>query len=173
MYKRIIFISFISRSKSCNQKSKSCVVSLCSVNKLLRLLHFVSVLTKKFWINWREDTARTHHIFGHSASGCQNFMRVNKYFVGMCYFSATQVHSELYCTYLFTVSESVINPPSTKWSNQTSEKTNRIKDLQTYTDIHRQTDKHTDIQTVRKYTKTGRQTDVLKDKCVHIHTYST
>ncbi len=24
-----------------------------------------------FWINWREYTARTHHIFSHSASGRQ------------------------------------------------------------------------------------------------------
>jgi hypothetical protein len=74
-------------------------------------------------------------------------MRVKKYFFGLCYFSATHVHSELYCTYLYL--KSVINPPSTKWSNQTSEKTNRIKDLQTYTDIHQQTDKQTDIHTDR------------------------
>jgi hypothetical protein len=59
MYKSLIFIILISRSKKVKTKMLTCVWSLCSANKLLRLLHFVSVLTYKFWISWRGGTART------------------------------------------------------------------------------------------------------------------
>ncbi len=48
MYNSLIFINFISRSKKWNQKSKSCISRLFTVNKLLRLWHFVSVLNLKF-----------------------------------------------------------------------------------------------------------------------------
>ncbi len=48
MYNSLIFINFISRSKKWNQKSKSCIKRLFSVNKLLRLRYFVSVLNLKF-----------------------------------------------------------------------------------------------------------------------------
>ncbi len=48
LYKGIIFINFLSRSKKLKQKCKSCVWSICtlysSVHKLLRLWHFVRVL---------------------------------------------------------------------------------------------------------------------------------
>jgi hypothetical protein len=48
MYNSLIFINFISRSKKWNQKSKSCIKRLFTVNKLLRLWYFVSVLNLKF-----------------------------------------------------------------------------------------------------------------------------
>ncbi len=59
MYKSIIFIILISRSKKVKPKMLTCVWRLCSASKLLRLWHFVSVLTYKFWISWRGGTART------------------------------------------------------------------------------------------------------------------
>jgi hypothetical protein len=51
MYKSLIFIILISRSKKVKPKMLTCVLSLWSANKLLRLCHFVSVLTYKFWIS--------------------------------------------------------------------------------------------------------------------------
>jgi hypothetical protein len=48
MYNSLIFINFISRSKNWNQKSKICIKPLFTVNKLLRLWYFVSVLNLKF-----------------------------------------------------------------------------------------------------------------------------
>ncbi len=48
MYNSLIFINFISRSKRWNQKSKSCIKRLFTVNELLRLWYFVSVLNLKF-----------------------------------------------------------------------------------------------------------------------------
>jgi hypothetical protein len=48
MYNSLIFINFISRSKKVKPKMLSCVWSLCSANKLLRLWHFVSVHNLKF-----------------------------------------------------------------------------------------------------------------------------
>jgi hypothetical protein len=48
MYNRLIFINFISRSKKVKPKSKSCIKHLFTVNKLLRLWYFVSVLNLKF-----------------------------------------------------------------------------------------------------------------------------
>jgi hypothetical protein len=48
MYNSLIFINFISRSKKWNQKSKSCIKRLYTVNKPLRLWYFVSVLNLKF-----------------------------------------------------------------------------------------------------------------------------
>ncbi len=44
----IIFINLISRSKKVKPKMLTCVWSLCSATKLLRLWHFVSVLNLKF-----------------------------------------------------------------------------------------------------------------------------
>ena len=71
MYKNIIFINLISRSKKVKPKMLTCVWSLCSGKKLLKLWHFVSVLTYKFWISWREGTERTLLFSGHSSSGRQ------------------------------------------------------------------------------------------------------
>ena len=48
MYNSLIFINFISRSKKVKPKSKSCRKHLFTVNKLLRLWYFVSVLNLKF-----------------------------------------------------------------------------------------------------------------------------
>jgi hypothetical protein len=48
MYNSLIFINFISRSKKVKPKSKSCIKHLFTVNKLLRLWYFVSVLNLKF-----------------------------------------------------------------------------------------------------------------------------
>jgi hypothetical protein len=67
--KRALSSSILSADlKSWNQKSKSWAWSLCSVSELLRLWNFVSF---QFLVSWREGTARTHHIFGHSAAGSQ------------------------------------------------------------------------------------------------------
>ncbi len=41
MYNSLIFINFISRSKKVKPKMLTCVWSLCSANKLLRLWHFL------------------------------------------------------------------------------------------------------------------------------------
>ncbi len=41
------------------QKMFSCLWSLWRVNKLLKLWHFVSVLTYNFWISCREGAAKT------------------------------------------------------------------------------------------------------------------
>ena len=49
----------------------TCVWSLCSANKLLRHWHFLVSSTSNFCISWREGTARTLHILGHSTSGRQ------------------------------------------------------------------------------------------------------
>jgi hypothetical protein len=48
MYNSLIFINFISRSKKVKPKIKSCRKHLFTVNKLLRLWYFVSVLNLKF-----------------------------------------------------------------------------------------------------------------------------
>jgi hypothetical protein len=48
LYNSLIFINFISRSKKVKPKSKSCIKHLFTVNKLLRLWYFVSVLNLKF-----------------------------------------------------------------------------------------------------------------------------
>ncbi len=48
MYNSLIFINFISRSKKVEPKSKSCIKHLFTVNKLLRLWYFVSVLNLQF-----------------------------------------------------------------------------------------------------------------------------
>ncbi len=48
MYNSLIFINLISRSKKVKPKSKSCIKHLFTVNKLLRLWYFVSVLNLKF-----------------------------------------------------------------------------------------------------------------------------
>ncbi len=48
MYNSLIFINFISRSKKVKPKSKSGRKHLFTVNKLLRLWYFVSVLNLKF-----------------------------------------------------------------------------------------------------------------------------
>ncbi len=48
MYNSLIFINFISRSKKVKPKCKSCIKHVFTVNKLLRLWYFVSVLNLKF-----------------------------------------------------------------------------------------------------------------------------
>ncbi len=48
MYNSLIFINFISKSEKVKPKSKSCIKHLFTVNKLLRLWYFVSVLNLKF-----------------------------------------------------------------------------------------------------------------------------
>ncbi len=48
MYNSLIFINFICRSKNVKPKSKSCIKHLFTVNKLLGLWYFVSVLNLKF-----------------------------------------------------------------------------------------------------------------------------